>query len=224
MKNSKIKQFSLPFSLNFTNDEIGTPTDLGCVYLCSIYKNLGYATGFETHIIVSKKTMLPITLSEQQAFVFENSKMIIPISPDLVPPIERQIIFDKLAGSNKDIPQEKYFTLRFSEKNRTGVYTPDGKLTIFEGYNPIEADYYCGKNIIAFSPAWSGKYLYFDPITGRSINIASLVPKGKGFKSKEANGDLEICVFKDESTSYDSNIVQRFTVSEDFKLKEVEMV
>src|SRR3990167_11043194 len=204
MKNN-IKQFSIPLSLNFTNDDFSTPVDLGCVYLCSHYKKLGYATGFEVHSIVSKKTMLPVTLSEQQAFIFEDGKMVIPVSPNLVLPIERQIIFDKISGYNNKIPQEKYFTLRFSEENRVGVYTPDGKLTIFEEYNPIEADYYCGKNVIAFSPAWSGKYLYFDPLTGKKIDIASLVPKGKGFKPKESNGDLEICVFKDESTSYDEN-------------------
>ena len=209
--------------LNFTNDEIGEPTDLGCVYLCSIFKNLGYANGFQAWIIVDKNTMLPITLSESQAFVSKNNNTAIPISSELVPPAERQIILDKIAGSNKDIPLEKYFILRFCEKNRIGVYTPDGKLTQFEGYTPIEADVFCGKNIIAFSPAWSGEYLFFDPLTGIKVDVASMIPAGHGFKPKEANGDLEICVFKDKRNMHDSNIVQRFTVSENFKLKEVEM-
>lgn len=196
----KVKEFSISVPLVFTNKDLSDPTDLGCVDLYSMHRELGYATFIQVHIVVSKNTMLPVSLNESQ------------------------IIFDKIVGSNKEIPQEKYFTLRFSEKNKTGVYTPDGKLTIFEEYNPVEADYYCGKNIIAFSPAWSSRYLYFDPITGKKVDIASMIPEGKGFKPKEANGDLEICVFKDENTSYDSNIVQRFTVSEDFKLKEIEMV
>ena len=196
----KIKKFSISVPLVFTTDDLSEPNDLGCVYLYSILKEFGYATSIQVHVIVNKKTMLPVSLNESQ------------------------IIFDKIAGSNKEIPQEKYFLLRFCEKNRVDVYTSDGKLTQFEGYNPIEADVYCGKNIIAFSPAWSSRYLYFDPVTGRKVDIASMIPEGNGFKPKEANGDLEICVFKNKDTSYDSNIVQRFTVSEDFKLKEIEMV
>lgn len=48
-----------------------------------------------------------------------------------------------------------------------------------------------------------------------------MVPAGKGFKPKEANGDLEICVYKGERNSYDTEIAQRFVVSEDFRLLEV---
>ncbi len=221
MEKNEIKEFSISLPIVFDNKDLRTPTDLGCVYLYSIYKTLGHGNGFEARIIVSKKTLLPITLQEQRAFVIGST--VLPVAPELLSPTEIPLILDKVAASNKDSPQEKYFMLRFSENNRVKIYTPEGKLVLLEDYDPVEANVYCGKNVIAFNPAYSDKYHFFDPTTGKRLAVEEMLPHGHRFRPKERNRDLEICIYGETGCIHDSNIVQRLVFSEKLTLETPEL-
>jgi hypothetical protein len=197
IKADQLKQhFTIPLKLDFTNADLTDVIDLGCIYLSPLRKELGYGISLEGHIIIDKKTSLPIPL---------NGKW---------------IEFDKITGSNKDIPQEKYFILRFSENNRVNMYTPEGKPVELEGYEPVEADVYCGKNVVVFSPAWSGKYIFFDPVTGKKIDVEAMLSEHFGdisdaevsTKASEINGDVVITL---------SGRSQKFRISEGSMLEEI---
>ncbi len=205
---TKIGAISIAESLSFvlTNKDL-TIVDLGCVFFGSFFKSFTYGAGLSGQVVIDKQTMLPITLEKGK-----------PESNTCSP-----IIWERVINYNDKEPQEGYFMLRYSEKNRVDVYTPDGKLVRFQGLPGYESDVYCGKYAIAFR--CSDTYMFFSPITGESIDIDSMVVKyfgndlERGIKPKAENGDLTITV--SEGCNVDYKVVGKFRVSESLELEKI---
>ena len=207
MNASDLKPFSVPFSFNFTNENLSTIVDLGCVYLCNLWKEYGQGKLVEGHIVIDKKTLSPILLEG------------------------KQVVFDKIINDNEKSPQQNYFMLRYGNERDAVIYSPNGNpIELKKFKKPRESNVMCGKNIVMFNPSWSETYYSFNPTTGEALNILAMLSKvekdlqGRGISFKEIDGDVQIRIHKtNHFMKYESEVTARYVISDGIELEEVVM-